>query len=360
MTSRALLLMALVVGGCTNVPAAEDLEVQEQHQPWTPAFASIPDARPAPETPPPTVADDAEVVRRAGQPWIEVGRYHGNADEDWSDDVDKESSARCPFGVRASGFPAVAIEGDQIVGSLSEWSSASDGEDEILRVTWHGVDTDSVEHRMTVYDGNSGWNDGGYHEHCRALWEQAKTNADQINRRLAQRSWRELKKLGIHIYDPGEHNYLEWEHTEIVDTPAAVRPAELMFLAGQAIVRIPGLRVIERTEVDWWNDGDEEHCDRTPHLREAWGDVESGAVAVLLDHESGACFCYSSMKMHVLRWSAETFEAAEREADPRPREDEVPTEAEDESPTEAEDEGPTEADAVTADEPTPSSSAAPH
>jgi len=313
-----LLLAALAVTGCTSVPSAEDLEFEEQRLRWAPSDAIIPvaHAQPAPVPAPASESpSDAPAVRQPGQPWITVGPYDDTVVD--SDDLGESGeSALCPFDSYASGFPAVSSDGELLVESIRENNGASDGEEEAMTVAWHDVDGDAVDFAMTIYNGMEGSFREGYRHHCRALWTKAKANAERANRRLAEHQWTSLTPLEIFVHDPGQYDYDSQSREDILATPASRRPAELGYRAGQAFARIPNVAVLARTTVQWWG-ADDEFCDDAPHVREVWGDRDSGAVAVFLDHQSGGCLCYSATEVHTLRWPAEAFDAALREIQPR-------------------------------------------
>lgn len=311
MKAPALLLAAVAITGCTNIPSAEELELQEQDQRWSPGYSAIPDAEPEPVgEPPPHTEPEVAPERVPGQPWIVVGRYDRRASG--LDDLgERGSSALCPFETSAEGLPAVTVEGDLVVESVTETGSASDGEDESMLVSWHDVDGDSVEHGLAIYEGGLGWEEGRYHRHCRALWQQAKAQAELANRRLAQRTWRALQPMEIFTHDPDDYDYDLDRREEILATPARRRPAELTYDGRHAIVRIPGVKVLARTDVDWWGD-DDDFCDRAPHVRERWADRETGAIVLSMDYQSGACLCDTVTFVHTLRWPESVFAAAER------------------------------------------------
>lgn len=306
MKAVSSLLALMTLAACTSAPREESLELVDESHAWIEGSRSVPDAElvPAPP-PPPEPAPMPELVRDPsrydGPPRIAVGPYR----RWWSDD-DGMGAALCPFEVQSLGFPAVTVEGDTVISAIAENLSASDGEDEMMHVRWHDVDDDTVESEVMVYDGGNGWDEGQRHQHCRSLWQGARAQAEAINRRLAERSWRSLRTVELSIHE--QDWATEEERAELLAAPVAERPVELLHLGGSVVARIPGMKVLERTEVSWrapWN----QYCDSTPHLREVWADRETGTVAVTYDHSSGACFCDPPTLTGVLRWSEETFEA---------------------------------------------------
>ncbi|MCA9649973.1 MAG: hypothetical protein KC501_08695 [Myxococcales bacterium] len=172
------------------------------------------------------------------------------------------------------------------------------------------MDTDTVDTSVTIYDGDEGWEEGTRHRHCHALWEGAKARADEVNQRLAQRSWRKLERLPLPIHG-SDLDDREEDRAAVLASPAASRFVELTHVGNDLVLRVPGVRVLVRTPVRWQGPWDYQ-CDTRPHLREVWADRPSGAVAVLYDHQSGACMCYPPLLTGVLRWSPETFEAIDR------------------------------------------------
>ncbi len=306
----ALLASLTVAAACTSPPTEEELELREEALAWSQGYASIPEAEARPSPPRPEPEPALKILRNPdrydGPPRIVVGPYRR-----WG----RPGAALCPFEVQALGFPAVTVEGDRIVSAVAEAVSASDGEDETMHVRWHDVDADTVSEDVLIFDGEADWEqDRKWHPHCRDLWEEARAQAEAANQQLAERDWRRLERLEISIYDPHTWDFVEDDRAALMARPARERALELLHQHGTAVVRVPGLRVLEKAEVDWWG-GFDHSCDSDPHLLGAWGDRRSGAVAVELDHQSGACLCYTPTYTRTLRWSEETFAALEREAE---------------------------------------------
>jgi hypothetical protein len=264
--------------------------------------------------------DDEELVAPASpwpaqraEPRITVGPWKGKRAED---DERFDGSALCPFEVHSRGFPAISSDGSTIVGiSRGAWS-ASDGEDEVMVVRWHDVARDEVVHSEIVFDGG----DGAYSyedsdPHCKKLWRGAKQAALVINARIAEGSWRTLVDVGIHARDA----IPEWDLPEEEDTaplPAAERPVELVHVGKQAALRIRGVEVLHRADVDWI--GTESWpCMLAPNVLAVLGDRESGTLAVFVDHQTGGCLCYSEIELHALRVPAAVFAEAARRPSPQ-------------------------------------------
>lgn len=258
--------------------------------------------------------DDEEIVAPSawpayrGEPRITVGPWKGKRAED---DEGFDDSARCPFEVHSRGFPAISSDGSTIVGiSRGAWS-ASDGEDEVMVVRWHDVTRDEVVHSITVFDGEDGAYD--YEDtdpHCKKLWRGAKQAALDINARIAEGSWRTLVDVGIQARDA----IPEWDREALEDetpVPAAARPVELMHVGKQAALRIRGVEVLHRADVDWigtetWP------CMLAPNVLAVLGDRDSGTLAVFVDHQTGGCLCYSEIELHALRVPEAIFAEAAR------------------------------------------------
>jgi hypothetical protein len=319
---RRLVLFAAFPFACMEPSEAARLELDERDEPDA-AMPVIPYGErirePIVEEEPPIEQDEEPPVvagwpESRGQPRVVVGPWLGARAED----DDSESSAMCPFEVTTRGFPAIRDDGSTIVSALRGVTSASDGEDERMVVRWHDVDRDAITDSIVVFDGNDhmhDWDDVA--KRCRPMWRRAKERAAEINAKLDTERWRTLVDVGIHARD----EVPEWEMPEEEQEaqpplPAAERPVELVHVGKQAALRIRGIEVLHRADVDWLG-RENWPCMVEPVVYTVLGDRESGALAVFLDHQTGGCLCYPEMELHVLRVPESIFAEAARRPQPQ-------------------------------------------
>lgn len=292
----------LALAACAEVPTAEELGDLESDTPWmerdvVPSGAGADRTRghdfshlepPAPE-----------FDHRTG-PRIRVGRM--SADEDVND------TALCPFTVEALGFPAVRADGKQVVTSVREVLSASEGEDETMTIGWQDIAIEGTSDEALVFDGD----DAPYAEddrrRCRQFRKRVVEQAREINARLREHAWRPMSPLAATIIDDqyGE----EFDHTPILELAPNDRPVEFLWQANEAIFRIARVKVLARSAA-MWRGGYDEFCDSKPHPQQLWGDRESGAVVVTYDHQSGGCLCYPPTEVGVFQVPDQVFEELE-------------------------------------------------
>jgi hypothetical protein len=327
MLARALAVMlALLAIACADVPEAAVFEVPEGEAPDVEGVPVIPygarifdpPIESAPIEAPDAEEDDDEAVAPTawpafrGEPRVTVGPWKGER----ADDENITESALCPFEVRTRGFPAISSDGSTIIGvSRGAWS-ASDGEDEVMVVRWHDVARDEIVHSATVYDGeDEAYDDEDTDSHCKRLWRGAKRAALDVNARIAEGSWRTLVDVGIQTRD-GIQRWADEEMGDEVPPTAAPRPVELVHVGKQAALRIRGVEVLYRADVDWL--GTESWpCKLAPNVLAVLGDRESGTLAVFVDHQTDGCLCDSKIELRALRVPAAIFAEAARRPSPR-------------------------------------------
>jgi hypothetical protein len=317
---RTVLTFVLLPLACMAPAEAELLEMRERDE----ALGSvpiIPDGERTQERAP--IVETAEAIEELeepsasswparGQPRIVVGPWRGRH----ADDEDLDGSALCPFEVTTRGFPAISLDGRTVVGAIRGAWSASDGEDEVMVVEWHDADRDEVTESATVFDGEA--DQPSFEDtaaRCKPMWRAAKQRAADINAKLETERWRTLVDVGVHA----RHGVLPWEdegEEPPAPLPASERPVELVHVGKQAALRIRGVRVLHRADVDWL--GTESWpCQLSPVVYTVLGDRETGTLAVFLDHQSGGCLCYAELELHTLRVPEAIFTEAARRPQPQ-------------------------------------------
>lgn len=321
------LVLALLPLSCADTPEAARFELREGEAPDVEAAPVIPYGARIVEPPIATESidehraedeDEGIVVPSAwpafpGEPRVTVGPWRGARVDDEESIVE---SARCPFEVRTRGFPAISGDGSTIIGvSRGAWS-ASDGEDEVMMVQWHDVARDEVVHSTTVFDGeDQASDDEDTDSHCKRLWRGAKQAALDVNARIAGDSWHTLVDVGIRTRPAIDGREDEAADDEAAPTTDA-RPVELVHVGKRAVLRIRGVEVLHRADVDWigtegWP------CKLAPNVLAVIGDRTSRTLAVFVDHQTDGCLCYSAIEMHTLRVPEAIFAEAARRPTPQ-------------------------------------------
>ncbi len=320
-------LGVLVLGGCAEVPQADDLAWEDGGEPvGVLAYETVPDASAAEPAPPPTPVEVAAPADEGQRPRLVVSAMR-RMDPDRYDD---DGAALCPFDVVATGFPAINTDGTKLAYWIAEHLSSSDGEDALGTFRIVDVATDQALEDVVVFDGNDGSGGGAYDDegrisarHCRALHVTAKTNAATVNAMLADDGWRTMQPLALVMRDRAMFNDVpQWDDGSGDGEPmppANERPVELVHMGKTAAFRIPGVKVLARLDADW--DGAwESYCGGyTASLDEAFVDRDSSVIAVQVGQQSGPCFCYSETLVHAIPVTPEIL--ATIDARPWPRDD---------------------------------------
>lgn len=241
---------------------------------------AIPDGVSQPPVQPEVAAPEAEPV--VATPTIRTPRYRLGGDGTLDDCLD----------VAAEGFPAIDNTGGLVATSQEQWlqltplpgpttlriiSLGDDGlADELISIV--PEDADTMEEKA-----------------CRSLRTQVRKDVRIANAELAARGFRSMEALAVQYGDaeaPAE-TYLE--------TPVRERPLQVIVQHGEAIVRIPGVKVYERDAID-----------RGPGdwLYAVHGDRSTGTVVLTFANcEGDSCTCDPLFTAEVMPWDEETFAA---------------------------------------------------
>jgi len=289
----------LGVAACAEVPTGHDLPPEDEAV-GERAYNTVPDrSEPMPSVPPEPVVEVAPqpVPPYAGAPKISVSRYGALGEDD-----DEFGAALCPFRVEATHFPAVSADGSQFTYFIAETLSSSDGEDELGTLRISDFEGDVTQREIVVLNGDGFPSSGSIEDEdqrCRKVWRATRARAKEANEALAMTRWRTMESLPL----SGEWEYA---HEELMAEPAATRGVEMVVRRGEAVVRIPGVKVLARTPVDWDSSGGEGACaDFIATVDTVYYERESGLALAEVAQQGGPCFCYSETLLHPLAMPAE-------------------------------------------------------
>lgn len=311
MTTRAIAWIpaaCILLAACAEVPTTEELGDLESAGGWIHERDVVPSGPGADRTAGHDFGEPepiAEVFDPRTGPRLRVGRL--------LTDGDANDTALCPFSVDAIGFPAVRSDGKQVVTTVRDVLSASDGEDETMTLSWQDTAVEGVQEDVLVFDGGTVTydyeaGDSAQLNACRKFRKQVVANAREINARLREHAWRPMEPMAATIVDDQYGDGFDRE--AILELAPNDRPVEFLWQRNEAIFRISRVKVLARS-VALWSGGGDEYCDSQPHPDRMWGDRESGTVVVTYDHQSGACFCYPPTEVGVLQVPDRVFEELE-------------------------------------------------
>jgi hypothetical protein len=269
---RLALLPAAVVLACTAPVEADVLRYEDDDAPSPELrILAIPDGVPP-----------SRVRAEVDAPTIDAPRYRMSGDGTVDDCVS----------VGAEGFPAIDRTGQLVAASHEQWLQMSPLPGlTTLRIISVG-DEGRADELTTIVPDDADTLD---EKVCRSVRAQVRKDIRRANADLAARGFRPMEVLAVEYGDAdvGAEVYLE--------TPARERPLQVLVQHGEAIVRIPGVKVyerlvIERTPGDW--------------LYAVHGDRNSGTVVLTFASCMGdSCTCDPLFTAVVMRWSEETFAA---------------------------------------------------
>lgn len=298
---RAIVLLGAALGslltGCTTVPEAEDVVVDAKRK-VTPEPNAIPVAEP--------VESIAEPVEAAPEP--------ETAPEPEATPEPKPSVKRPPFESKpvrprfvvekgreacgrldAKGFPAISDDGTTIVLPRDDQLQAQ-GTGGTTRLEWHDVASGSVRQSQPIVPDpifHESGEDAGLID-CKRTARSIRQNASAANEALEAVSWHTMEKLPVAFHDFGFDAETHAEHLRTV--PPADRVVQILAQRGEVVLRIPGLKVIER------------HPKTAEEPIAVYGDRATGAVLIVFRSCLGTSHtCDPSYAGQVVHWSPETF-----------------------------------------------------
>jgi hypothetical protein len=187
--------------------------------------------------------------------------------------------------VESRGFPAIDAHGDIAI-PLAHLLMLSNRPGR-LDLTWLAADgstrTDPIVTDDDVHEDD---------ESAARLHRNLAARARRANAALATHTWRALEHLPIEL---GYH-----EMPELDPPPADQRPVQAVVQHGELIVRIPGVRVLERHDLEI--DGDFVH--------RVYADRDTGTALVVVGGCEGEdCTCDPGFAAQRMQWSEATFTA---------------------------------------------------
>lgn len=280
-------MLGTLLGGCTAPPEAEDLVLAEHEAADALALCSIPDGERSALDPPPEVEVEVEVAETEPVP-EEPARRTGPPRF-----IPDRGPEAC-WGVTARGFPAISTDGHTVVVPEAEHLQLSYTPGE-LALRW----LDTAEGTVTRTDPLIASSDWGGEEECELSGRRSlRRRSRATNRALAEGSWRTMERLPIELFYP--HTYMIEAYLE--EFAPHERAPQLVVQHGEAIVRIPGVEVLERHPIE-----------PTGEPYAAFGDRQTGTVVLVTMTCSGdSCTCDPRFSSQVLHWQPSTFDAIEQ------------------------------------------------
>ncbi|MCH9685134.1 MAG: hypothetical protein K0V04_27095 [Deltaproteobacteria bacterium] len=286
-------LLGTLALGCMAAPQADDLVLDETELTVPTAVPSIPDGPRAA----PTVADPPAPIESPPPP--RSVRRRG----DHPRFVRTHTAGECS-GVSSRGFPAISADGQTVVAPQADHIQLSFNPGS-LALQWHDTALGTVERSDPVIVGESPYDDDG--ECSTAVRRGIHRRVRRRNADLAAQSWRTMEPLPIELFHPDTAFVeLHEDQTSIPD-----RSPQLLIQHNEIIVRIAGVKVLERHPIAAW---------MRDSVFRAFADRDTGTVLIMSMGCSGdSCTCDPSFETQVLHWQPETFRAIDRhpcEVDP--------------------------------------------
>ena len=316
-----LVLVLAVLGACTAPPPTpEELVVEESEPRAHSEVVSIPAAKPRPPAPKPAApAPPAEIIALpAGRPAL---FFHDRCDP--ADEMDEclPGIGECRFAVTSEGFPAISLDGTQVVAYEQTSSSGADMDMGTYEVVWRSTEDDRELRRVRLADGSAVGRSSEWGEDAKACAEEAEAVGHAVASVEAELrdGWRSLPPLAVEVpLDENRRMMMSEEELAAWQAPRApaARPVEALYRSGFFYLRVKGIEVLlEETHTDWLGDPPEMTLNSfTPNIRALWGDATAGVAVVAMDYESGSCMSSTDAVYHVVRPSPEAFAEIEARA----------------------------------------------
>jgi hypothetical protein len=196
------------------------------------------------------------------------------------------------FSVDADGFPAIDRTGGLVAVSHEQWLQLTPLQGLTTLRIISLADDGLADERMTIVPEGADTMDERV---CPSLRAQVRKDVRRANDDLAARGFRSMDVLAV------EYGDAEFAASGDLETPARERPLEVIVQHGEAIVRIPGVKVYERHAID---------RPRGDLLYAVHGDRATGTVVLTFANCMGdSCTCDPLFTAEVMQWSPETFAA---------------------------------------------------
>lgn len=292
--TTGVVLLGALLAGCMAAPEAEELVIAELEEAELPELRSIPEGERMP-----AAAEEGEAMEDEPEPPAQEAAARSSARAPrFTLEVDEDG---CPT-VSAVGFPAISADGETVVAPQTEHFQLTYVPGH-MDLEWHDADTGAIVRREeVVLDEDVARDDDMGCSPSNTL--RLRRRLRQRNRELAEHRWRTMERLPIELFYPETHMIEVFK-----ELPVADRRVQLLVQHGEIVVRIVGVKVLERSQLAL-------HMQSMAY--QVFADRETGAVVlVTMDCVGEDCTCDPAFTSQVLHWQPETFEALDR----RPCED---------------------------------------
>lgn len=193
--------------------------------------------------------------------------------------------------VEVEGFPAISDDGKTVVLPRDD-QLQSQGTSGTTRLEWHDVVSGSIRQSQPIALDPVFDDDGAVD--CKRTARELRRNASAANEALDAVSWHTMEKLPVAFHDFGFDAESHDEHLRTV--PPADRVVQILAQQGEVVLRIPGVKVLER------------HPKTTEEPIAVYADRATGTVLIVFRSCLGTSHtCDPSYAGQVVHWSPETF-----------------------------------------------------
>jgi hypothetical protein len=296
--------LATLLTGCMASPEAEDLVFLEDEREEMIEIRAIPFVEPSQRVVPP--AEPESEPEPATQ--TEPGSRRTSSRPRF---VAAAPGPDACWGVEAVGFPAISEDGTTVVVPRDTHLQMSPVPG-TMDLEWHDLASGAVGLQPIVIHEEFDETDDSS---CNHVSRGIRRRARAANEALADVRWRVMEELPVALLEPSIADEPRAEY--LAKVAPAERVVQLVTRHGEAVLRIPGVAVLERHSL---LGGGEPFA--------VYGDRTTGTVVLVTIRCAGdSCTCDPSFTAQVLHWSDETFAAIE--ARPCTPGDEDATQAED-------------------------------
>jgi hypothetical protein len=290
MVSMRALTTAAVLGslltGCMAAPEAEELVFLDEEREAMLELRAIPYEEVAE-----TVAPSVE---QATEP--EPSSHRASARPRFVADAPGPDAC---WGVEGEGFPAISDDGTTIVAPRANHLQLSYTPG-TMELEWHDVERGRITRSQPVVVADERFDETDERA-CARVARGIRRRAHAANMALAAAGrWRAMERLPVALF----HSWAAEESggDYLADTLPGDRVAQLVVRHGEVVLRIPGVKVLER------------HPLPAGEPFAVYGDRATGTVLLVTSACVGdSCTCDPSFTSHVLHWSPESFAAIEHD-----------------------------------------------
>jgi hypothetical protein len=304
-TMRSIALLGAALGslltGCTAQPETEDVVVDDAEREAKPELRASPIAEPVESVAPPVAVAPEPAPAPEPEPALEPTPAPVPAPSAKQPPPFRPSPSHPRFvaekgrnacwGVEAKGFPAISDDGKTIVAPRADQLQAQ-GTPGTLSLEWHDVASVSIRESQPIAQAQDFDDSDG--RACIRIARGIRRNASAANEALDAVSWHTLEKLPVAFYDFGIGAETHAEHLRTV--PPADRVVQILAQPGEVVLRIPGVKVLER------------HPKSADEPIAVYAERATGTVLIVFRSCPGTSHtCDPSYTAQLVHWSPETF-----------------------------------------------------